>query len=142
MPCDYKNYPSDWAQIRTRILDRAKDKCEQCGVRNRAVISRLREGFVVAHVPGTSYKERRKAAEQMTREAIEEGRSERYVTIVLTIAHLDHDTKNNEESNLKALCQKCHLAYDADLHRVNAEATRKKKQHRIQGDFDVATDLV
>lgn len=39
--------------------------------------------------------------------------------VVLTIAHLDHDPENWDVSDdrLKALCQKCHLAYDRE-HRM------------------------
>ena len=34
--------------------------------------------------------------------------------VILTIAHLDHDPKNwnIKDNRLKALCQRCHLAYD------------------------------
>lgn len=32
--------------------------------------------------------------------------------VVLTVAHLDHTPENCDESNLAALCQRCHLAYD------------------------------
>ena len=32
--------------------------------------------------------------------------------VVLTVAHLDHNPANNRESNLKAMCQRCHLRYD------------------------------
>jgi hypothetical protein len=42
----------------------------------------------------------------------------------LTIAHLDHNPQNNKESNLKALCQKCHLNYDLEHHKE----TRKKNK--------------
>lgn len=35
--------------------------------------------------------------------------------VVLTVAHLDHDITNNSFFNLKALCQKCHLEYDAPM---------------------------
>lgn len=50
------------------------------------------------------------------------------IKIVLTIAHLDHDITNNDASNLKALCQKCHLNYDKDHHRKNSRATINKKK--------------
>ncbi len=31
MPCNYKNYPPNWfTEIRPRILERAKNCCEQC----------------------------------------------------------------------------------------------------------------
>jgi len=32
--------------------------------------------------------------------------------IVLTLAHIDHDEKNNSPENLLALCQACHFAMD------------------------------
>jgi 5-methylcytosine-specific restriction endonuclease McrA len=32
--------------------------------------------------------------------------------VVLTIAHLDHDTTHNDPSNLAAVCQRCHFSYD------------------------------
>ena len=50
--------------------------------------------------------------------------------VVLTIAHLDHDTTHNEPENLRALCQKCHLTYDAKQHATNAALTRRKKKER------------
>lgn len=36
--------------------------------------------------------------------------------VVLTLAHLDHDEQNPSPSldRLRALCQRCHLAYDRD----------------------------
>lgn len=48
--------------------------------------------------------------------------------VILTVAHLDHDTTNNDESNLAALCQRCHLRYDADYHATNAKRTRNSKR--------------
>lgn len=48
--------------------------------------------------------------------------------VVLTVAHLDHDTTHNSDDNLKALCQRCHLAYDAKMHAVNSAKTRKQKR--------------
>ena len=51
--------------------------------------------------------------------------------VVLTISHLDHTPENNDYSNLKAMCQKCHLAYDLKHHletRKNAEKIIKCKR--------------
>lgn len=39
--------------------------------------------------------------------------------VVLTVAHLDHNPANNSESNLAALCQKCHNRYDAPKRHAN-----------------------
>lgn len=41
MPCNYKNYPPNWfTEIRPRILERAKNCCEQCFVKNYEIILR------------------------------------------------------------------------------------------------------
>ena len=48
--------------------------------------------------------------------------------VVLTIAHLNHDIKDNRYDNLAALCQRCHLRYDAEHHAKNAKATRDRKR--------------
>ena len=34
MPIDYKKYASDWKERRERVLKRANNKCEFCGVKN------------------------------------------------------------------------------------------------------------
>ena len=57
--------------------------------------------------------------------------------VVLTVAHLDHTPENCADENLRALCQKCHLAYDAAHHQRNAAATRRKAKAAgdlFQGD--------
>lgn len=48
--------------------------------------------------------------------------------VVLTVAHLDHTPENCADDNLVALCQKCHLTYDARFHAANAKATRLAKK--------------
>ena len=48
--------------------------------------------------------------------------------VVLTVAHLDHDTTNNDPANLRAWCQKCHTSYDAEHHAETARQTRRRKQ--------------
>src|SRR5512137_1775768 len=48
--------------------------------------------------------------------------------VVLTVAHLDHNEQNCADDNLKALCQRCHLTYDARHHAKNAAITRRKKK--------------
>lgn len=45
--------------------------------------------------------------------------------VVLTIAHLDHQPENCDPANLRALCQRCHLAYDANHHQQTAYQTRR-----------------
>ena len=49
------------------------------------------------------------------------------VKIVLTVAHLDHDTTHNTDDNLACLCQRCHLNYDR-AHNLRAIAARRARQ--------------
>ena len=46
--------------------------------------------------------------------------------VVLTVAHLDHTPENCARENLRAWCQRCHLTYDAEHHKANAAATRRR----------------
>jgi hypothetical protein len=57
-------------------------------------------------------------------------------TVVLTVAHLDHQPENCADDNLKAMCQRCHLRYDVPHHQRNAAATRrtKKQNHELFGE--------
>lgn len=48
--------------------------------------------------------------------------------VVLTVAHLDHDHTHADPDRCKAMCQRCHFAYDQDLHRTNAARTRHAKK--------------
>lgn len=120
MPIDYKKYPSNWkTEIRPAILKRANNKCEFCGVENHAVGARDRFG---------DWHDERKIS-GMNSDCGEHYFGYPYpkiIKIVLTVAHLDHDCTNNVEDNLKALCQKCHLTYDAKIHAHNARKTRNK----------------
>lgn len=48
---------------------------------------------------------------------------------MLTVAHLgDPSPENCADDNLKAMCQRCHLRYDHDLHQRNAAATRRARK--------------
>ncbi|MFZ1643743.1 MAG: hypothetical protein WAV07_20385 [Candidatus Contendobacter sp.] len=56
--------------------------------------------------------------------------------VVLTIAHLDHTPEHNDPANLRALCQRCHLAYDAHHHAKTAY--RSRRTGKATGDlFDI-----
>lgn len=55
--------------------------------------------------------------------------------VVLTVAHLDDNTSNNDPENLKALCQRCHLAMDRWKHIANSRRTRAAKLARFQRDM-------
>jgi hypothetical protein len=56
--------------------------------------------------------------------------------VVLTIAHiLNPDPMDCRDENLAALCQRCHLSYDARMHARHAAATRQRKQEVATGQL-------
>jgi 5-methylcytosine-specific restriction endonuclease McrA len=126
MPCDYSKYPEDWQEIRKRTLDFARNHCEECHVKNGAVIVRSEDG-TCWYDPDTDYYYRYPSGERI------EGRfeadlREKSIKIVLTISHTDHDTTNNDPANLRALCQQCHNRHDVEYRKANRAVTLKSKK--------------
>lgn len=103
-----KRYPPNWREISNRIrFERAGGRCEclgECG----------------KHSPGDRCEGRHGHQNPRTKR-----------TITLTVAHLDHTPENVDDGNLRAMCNACHLAYDAAHHAKNARATREAKRRRI-----------
>lgn len=46
--------------------------------------------------------------------------------VILTVAHLDHTPEHCDPDNLRAMCQRCHLAYDRDHHAATRAATLRQ----------------
>ena len=57
--------------------------------------------------------------------------------VVLTVAHLDHNPANCDYDNLKALCEKCHNAYDRE-HRYHS---RRHTMNERKYKFNLKLDL-
>ena len=114
MPIDYSKYPPNWKkEIRPRILARAGNCCEFCGVENGAVGWRGGDGsFIFA--PDYA-KSRANGGGFYVVKFCDPASNDGRIKIVLTIAHLDHDEENHDvqDGRLAALCQRCHLRYDA-----------------------------
>ena len=51
--------------------------------------------------------------------------------VVLTIAHMDHDEGHADPERCRALCQRCHLSWDAKHHAANAARTRRAKSPQM-----------
>jgi hypothetical protein len=143
MPIDYKKYPSNWkTEIRPLVLLRADNCCEFCGVRNYSVGHRDKDGSF-NKTCGNQHHDKAGNGELPYKEAVELMRHCKYscddynlIVIVLTIAHLDHNIENNDYSNLKALCQKCHLDYDKEHHIRNSRNTRNAKMGLTELKFN------
>lgn len=101
-PENVARYPSDWKAISASIKERAGNRCEcegECG-----------RGTHDGRCPNVQY-------------------GEAYGTgskVVLTTAHLDHTPENCDPSNLRAMCQGCHLHYDREHHAETAYRTRRE----------------
>lgn len=114
MPIDYSIYPKNWKEISKRVRERADQKCEWCEAPNGAYIHRKAEN------PGIWALEETVAADGVTWLPA--------IRIVLTVAHLDHNPESDDETRMAALCQRCHLTYDAKHHARNAAETRARKK--------------
>lgn len=109
MTFNRKKYPPDWPAISKRIRARAAGRCE--GPPGRW-----------PNDPG------RCEARQGEPHPITGSR------VVLTVAHVhDPDPMNCSDSNLAALCQRCHLNHDRPMH--IASARRSRRARRAVGDL-------
>jgi transcription elongation factor Elf1 len=113
MPVDYKKYPSKWLEeTRPRILARANDKCEICGLKHKQIVYAIK--LKINYNSNNSLKTIWfRIKEDAERENLLNNLKE--VKVILTIAHLDHDELNHnvKDKRLMAMCQICHLRYDA-----------------------------
>jgi hypothetical protein len=101
-PENRARYPKNWKAISSSIRDRAGQRCE-----------------------GTPmYPDCR--AENGQPHPVTGSR------VVLTVAHLDHMPENCDPANLRALCQRCHLTYDAKHHARTSYATRKAAAQTLE----------
>lgn len=124
MTFDPSQYHPDWKWIAQQIKDQAGNRCEWCGVANGAHGAR--------DLSGTWHDEY-----QINNMNYDVGINLfgdewdwHMITIVLTTAHLCHDKRCIDPTHLFALCQRCHLNADRDLHMAKAALTRQRKRNR------------
>jgi hypothetical protein len=136
MPIDYSKYPKNWkTEIRPAILERAKNRCEKCGIKNHDIVIRgcWNDKPVYQKMDGQIFDAEN--SEYLGSNYVGEvdiHNKNKIIRIVLTISHTDHDINNNKYSNLKALCQRCHINHDKEHHAKNARETREKKKGIIK----------
>jgi hypothetical protein len=112
-PENKSRYPEDWPERRARVLNRAGNRCELCGARNKMHIARVMEcpALWLEVESGEGVKL------PLSGHPIpwnERGYHEP-IKVILTVAHLDPTYQSHEEKHLLALCQRCHLKIDAPL---------------------------
>ena len=131
MPMNPQDYSPEWKAISKRIRERDGNRCKWCGVPNGAIGYRTDVGEFIQVF--RSIGEVDLSADAMTIDGI------KLIRIVLTTAHLDHDTHNNDDANLVSLCQRDHLNFDAKLHAQHAGETRRRKRVEA-GQFELMLD--
>lgn len=121
-PENRHRYPRDWHLRRKLVLQRARFRCEWCGVPNGAPIMPRCRWCVRTHdlsgvAPGAH-----------ARQFACPGCGGACPIVVLTIAHVhDHRPEAASLLNLAALCQRCHNNHDqADR--------RRRRQERLERD--------
>lgn len=140
MPIDYKNYPNNWKEISAMIrLDRAAERCEctgLCGIDHKAEAESQPEVLaLVAELKPKLHVSHRCMAINGASHPITGS------TVVLTVAHVCKDVCEVMKRegrlcgitlHLRAMCQRCHLKYDAPEHRANAAATRRAQKNNME----------
>jgi 5-methylcytosine-specific restriction endonuclease McrA len=131
-------YPSNWKQISLAIRERDGQKCKWCNVPNGAIGYRDELGGFHPWPDG------------MLGEVLSEEDGYKVIKIVLTVAHLGVDKADGSpgdkkdksdcrDENLAALCQRCHLRYDADEHAYNRKLGMGRRLKKIKaGQLEMA----
>ena len=139
-PENKQRYPKDWPTLSRAARERAGWKCQHpgCAAQQYAVgwwrqtMQRhewLPEWPRDGAYMGQTYADARAVAAGMYHAVGDSGPTP--TIIVLTVAHLDHQPENCHPDNLAAMCQRHHLAYDAQLHKQTAYATRKANARTV-----------
>ena len=136
MPIDYSKYPKNWkTEIRPAVLVRAKNCCEICKVENYSHVARGFFNEIEAYQCADGAVVNASNGQLLSSNYFFYIGEKDPIKILLTIAHLDHDVTNNDMSNLKALCQKCHLNHDKEHHAKNRKRTLENKKGLIKLDL-------
>jgi len=135
-------YPREWRAIAAEVREREGNACKVCRVPNGKFILRSRDRKTYSTGDCEFY-------DAETGEYLgctnmpDNGEGDRAIKIVLTVAHLNHDTTDNgkpgNRPNLAALCQMHHLRHDQAHHQKNAAATRDRKRAEASGMGDLFT---
>ena len=114
----------EWRALRERILEKARRCCERCKAANHAFIERSvivippmfpdedRLEYHVYRYQGSPVWRHADTGGPLFFNGALGSTGRKPIKVVLTVAHLDQNPLNNDEANLAALCQRCHLNHD------------------------------
>jgi hypothetical protein len=136
-------YPPQWPAISNEAKQRAGWRCQHPG----CTAQQYDVGFWRGEawewsgrfdfgMPGAYARAKQYAAEQQFAHTGDDPDPDpRYIVIVLTTMHLDHDPSNCDPGNLLVACQRHHQRYDAKHHVQTAYTTRMKKRGNLELDL-------
>ena len=121
-------YPRHWSELSRQVrFERAGGECERCGRPHGAVLRVLPDGRWFDPHAGTWRDRRGRAARWPD---LEELARQRTTRVVLAAAHLNHDPARSGQRNLRAWCQRCHLAHDRAWHLLQRWITYRLRYAR------------
>lgn len=140
MPVSHRFAPfyrsPEWKEIRQRILERERNRCQNCQARNGSSVERWnkrdRDGVLwmwwryIQPDRRIFYRVGAWRNEFGDRETPDWPCGDHWTTrIQLGVAHLNQNPEDNDDANLAALCRRCHIMHDRSQHTVNSAVTRK-----------------
>lgn len=129
-----ERYPDNWDAISKRIrFERANNRCEECGVENGAFIIRSTVDsvrYIVVDTEAGGFRWPDGTPIRLSEIPDEYPCESKWTRVILTCAHLNHDTTCNDDSNLRAWCQRCHNRYDMPMRQRHAAETRLQKRDK------------
>ncbi|MCJ2080186.1 hypothetical protein [Methylobacterium sp. J-090] len=125
-------YPIDWPQLSAVIrFRRAGGACEGCGRPHGRFVYCLKDGRWWDAAYGAWRDRQGRSVAVLPR--LDELEGLRRTKVVLAAAHREHDTANNADANLVALCQRCHINHDRPEHKRRRWRTLFRR--RADGDL-------
>lgn len=117
---DRSAYPANWRQISEEVRQQAGYRCVHCG----AVAGQ----FGAKDKRGQWHDQAAISSMPASQGDILFGDYPKIVKVVLTVAHLDQNPRNNNRANLRCLCAACHLEYDRPYNLAKAAVTRRRQR--------------
>jgi hypothetical protein len=118
-------YPIDWPQLSREIrFVRAKGRCETCCRRHKAKVLCIPDGRWFDQEDNLWRDGHGRQCAAPYGAELDKLHGTR---VILAAAHLDHDPANCVPSNLRSLCQRCHMLYDKPYHLAQRKVTYRMR---------------
>jgi hypothetical protein len=118
-------YPPHWKALSRQVrFERGRGLCQACRRPHLVTLRCLPDGRWFDQQTQT-WRDRRGRATRWP--DLLEAAEMRTTRVVLAAAHLDHDPRNSRLSNLRSLCQRCHMLQDRPHHLAQRHLTYRRR---------------